>query len=166
MFYMDQGSIDAIQRFMDKMKMGDDVKSVFHYENIEDYAGDPIYDGEVRFLKDTDIETFIKELPKDLTLVGTISTSENESGSEFFMKDVSKGKAVEFLARHYHLTLDDCYGAGDSMNDLSMVHTCTHGIAMDNADDRVKKVAEFVTKSVDDDGLIYALQHYGLIDTL
>ena len=37
-------------------------------------------------------------------------------------------------------------------------------IAMGNAGDELKSIADFVTKDVDDDGVAYALKHYGLID--
>ena len=38
-----------------------------------------------------------------------------------------------------------------------------HGIAMGNGDPDTKAVAEYVTSSIDDDGVANGLRHYGLI---
>jgi hydroxymethylpyrimidine pyrophosphatase-like HAD family hydrolase len=37
------------------------------------------------------------------------------------------------------------------------------GVAMGNADPEVQKYADFVTKSIEEDGVEYALKHFGLI---
>ena len=53
---------------------------------------------------------------------------------------------------------------GDGLNDISMIQKAPLGIAMGNAIDEVKKVADFVTKRNDDDGIEYACRHFGWID--
>lgn len=53
---------------------------------------------------------------------------------------------------------------GDGGNDKQMLQHVSLAIAMGNAGDELKSIADFVTKDVDDDGVAYALKHYGLID--
>ena len=53
---------------------------------------------------------------------------------------------------------------GDGLNDISMIQKAPLGIAMGNAIDEVKEVADFVTKRNDDDGIEYACRHFGWID--
>lgn len=53
---------------------------------------------------------------------------------------------------------------GDGLNDISMIKKAPIGIAMGNAIDEVKEVADFVTKRNDDDGIEYACRHFGWID--
>lgn len=53
---------------------------------------------------------------------------------------------------------------GDGLNDISMNQKAPLGIAMGNAIDEVKEVADFVTKRNDDDGIEYACRHFGWID--
>ena len=44
-----------------------------------------------------------------------------------------------------------------------MLAYVAHSIAMGNGTDKVKNTAEFVTRSVDEDGILHGLKHYGLI---
>jgi P-type E1-E2 ATPase len=53
---------------------------------------------------------------------------------------------------------------GDGGNDSSMIRTAGIGIAMGNALDSLKQEADYVTTSVDEDGILKALQHYHLIE--
>ena len=52
---------------------------------------------------------------------------------------------------------------GDGGNDIEMLRYAGIGVAMGNADDAVKAAADYVTTSVDDDGIMNALKHFGLI---
>lgn len=52
---------------------------------------------------------------------------------------------------------------GDGGNDISMLEYVGIGVAMGNANPPVKERADFVTKDIDDDGIEYALRHFGLI---
>jgi hydroxymethylpyrimidine pyrophosphatase-like HAD family hydrolase len=52
---------------------------------------------------------------------------------------------------------------GDGGNDVPMVRDAGVGVAMGNACEELKAVADYVTLSVDDDGIEAALQHDGLI---
>ena len=53
---------------------------------------------------------------------------------------------------------------GDGGNDIGMLHHAGIGIAMGNANDNVKVAADYVTTSVDEDGIANALKHYGIIE--
>ena len=52
---------------------------------------------------------------------------------------------------------------GDGENDKEMLEYAGIGVAMGNAKDSVKAVADYVTDSVDDNGIENALRHFGLI---
>lgn len=53
---------------------------------------------------------------------------------------------------------------GDAENDIEMIAFAGIGVAMGNAKDCVKECADYVTADVDDDGILKALQHFGLIE--
>ena len=53
---------------------------------------------------------------------------------------------------------------GDGENDMEMLRYVGIGVAMGNASDAVKAAADYVTDTVDDDGIEKALRHFGLID--
>ena len=52
---------------------------------------------------------------------------------------------------------------GDGENDLSMLVHAGIGVAMGTASGEVKAQADYVTGTVDEDGIVAALQHFGLI---
>lgn len=75
------------------------------------------------------------------------------------------GKAVGLaatLARH-GLSREECMAFGDGGNDMEMLEYAGIGVAMGNALDEVKAVADYVTTDVDHDGIANALRHFELI---
>ena len=74
-----------------------------------------------------------------------------------------KGEGVLAMARHLGFDPKYTMAFGDGGNDTSMIRTAGIGVAMGNAIDDLKKEADFVTTSVDEDGILNALRHYGLI---
>jgi Cof subfamily protein (haloacid dehalogenase superfamily) len=73
---------------------------------------------------------------------------------------VSKGKALEKLAAHLSVPLREVIAAGDGTNDVSLLTTAGLAIAMGNAADEVKAVADYVTLDVEHSGLAAALEKY------
>lgn len=55
------------------------------------------------------------------------------------------------------------YGIGDASNDIALMEAVDVGIAMGNAPDFLKEKADYVTESFDHDGVVTALEHFGLI---
>ena len=55
------------------------------------------------------------------------------------------------------------YGIGDASNDVALMETVDVGIAMGNAPEFLKDKANYVTDSIDHDGVVTALEHFGLI---
>lgn len=55
------------------------------------------------------------------------------------------------------------YGIGDASNDIALMEAVDVGIAMGNAPDFLKKKADYVTDSFDHDGVVTALEHFGLV---
>lgn len=52
---------------------------------------------------------------------------------------------------------------GDGGNDVTMLQHCGVGVAMGNAVDSLKEVADYVTDEVDQDGVYNALRHLGIL---
>ena len=67
---------------------------------------------------------------------------------------VSKASALEMVRRHLQVEPIHTIACGDQRNDLEMLHWASWGVAMDNAPDQVKAIADEVTGHVDDDGLV------------
>ena len=52
---------------------------------------------------------------------------------------------------------------GDGGNDSEMLKYAGTGVAMGNSEDSVKSCADYVTLSVDEDGISHAVRHFGLL---
>ncbi|MBR4026762.1 MAG: Cof-type HAD-IIB family hydrolase [Lachnospiraceae bacterium] len=82
---------------------------------------------------------------------------------EMIPKGTSKATGIAWLCDYLGIANEDTYAVGDSVNDLDMLQFVGHGIAMGNASDIAKQSAEYVTTSLEEDGIYHALEHYGLI---
>jgi Cof subfamily protein (haloacid dehalogenase superfamily) len=75
----------------------------------------------------------------------------------------SKAKGIEAFVKKMGMKPEYVYAFGDALNDIEMLQTAGTGIAMGNGLNEAKKAADFVTKSVDEDGIYHGLKHFGLI---
>lgn len=82
---------------------------------------------------------------------------------ECIPKGTSKATGIAWLCEHLGVAVEDTYGIGDSVNDLDMLQFVGHGIAMGNGSKASKDAAEYVTAPLHEDGIMKALEHYGLI---
>ena len=75
----------------------------------------------------------------------------------------SKSTGIDKVLAYFDIDLKDTMAFGDGGNDIPMLKHVATGIAMGNAEPHVKAVADYVTTSVDEDGIANALKHFGLI---
>ncbi len=71
---------------------------------------------------------------------------------------VSKASALELVRRKLGIEPEHTVACGDQRNDLEMLYWAAWGVAMANAPDEVKAVADEVTHHVDEDGLVPILE--------
>ena len=73
---------------------------------------------------------------------------------------VSKREGLRFLANYLGTDLDHTMAMGDSENDLSMINAAGIGVAMANASDDVKSVADYITTTNNEDGVAAAIKNF------
>jgi hydroxymethylpyrimidine pyrophosphatase-like HAD family hydrolase len=74
---------------------------------------------------------------------------------------VSKGSALELVRRRLGVEPIHTVACGDQRNDLEMLHWAAWGVAMGNAPDEVKAIADEVAGHVDEDGLVPIVEAVG-----
>ena len=74
-----------------------------------------------------------------------------------------KGKGIQAIARHEGFDPSHTIAFGDGGNDTSMILQAGIGVAMGNAIDALKQQADYITTSVDEDGILNALRHFGVV---
>ncbi|MGP1611950.1 MAG: HAD family hydrolase [Catonella sp.] len=86
-----------------------------------------------------------------------------DSAVDIIPKDSGKGNAIKKVLEHLNLSSEEVIAFGDGGNDVDMLETVGIGVAMGNAGDKVKAVANEVCGSVDEDGVYHYLKAKGLI---
>ena len=85
----------------------------------------------------------------------------NEQWLEIMPLEASKSNAIRQLQSM--LNCEKLIVFGDGKNDIDMFEYTKISVAMGNAEDDVKKAADYVTDDIDEDGLYNALKHFEII---
>lgn len=81
---------------------------------------------------------------------------------EFSSPQASKKCAVEFLQKHWSLKKEEILTIGDQNNDIALLQAGGVKIAMGNATEELKAVADYITSSVYEDGFVAAMEKFCL----
>lgn len=75
----------------------------------------------------------------------------------------SKADGIKALLSELNIAIENAYAFGDGMNDYEMLQAVGCGVAMGNGKEALKKVADYITDHVDEDGIMKGLKHLNLI---
>ncbi len=106
-----------------------------------------------------DRAAFFKKLEPDMIAI--------PCGKDFYecvQKAYSKATAIAFFQEYLGITLDEVYVFGDSDNDEAMFAYAKHTIALKKHTPALEPLTEYVTDTVENDGIYKALVHYGLLE--
>ena len=84
-------------------------------------------------------------------------TNQEPTNLEFTKKEVNKGTGLKMLAETLGIKRKSIMAIGDNNNDLPMIEYAGIGVAMENGLPEVKRIADFVTKSNEEDGVACAI---------
>ncbi|HLR60891.1 MAG TPA: Cof-type HAD-IIB family hydrolase [Lentibacillus sp.] len=107
------------------------------------------------------LDALIKELSyyDDLELTNSLPTN-----IEVNPKGVSKASALKKVCEEIGITMDNVLAAGDSLNDIKMIQEAGVGVAMGNAQEAIKNVADYITDTNNQDGVGKAIEKFVLQD--
>lgn len=84
--------------------------------------------------------------------------------SDFFIevmpKGIDKAASIKVLIEKLGIPRENTIACGDGYNDISMIEYAGVGVAMENAVDTVKEVADFITGSNNEDGIAKVIEQY------
>ena len=106
----------------------------------------------------SDLDSFLAFINEDMEVL-----DRGENAYEVIQKNYSKATACEFIVDRLGFEKDQAYVFGDSSNDLAMFEYADHAVAMGAHAAVLEPYAEYVTKTVEEDGIAHAMRHYGLI---
>ncbi|WP_244833313.1 Cof-type HAD-IIB family hydrolase [Clostridium sp. BJN0001] len=103
------------------------------------------------------LDAAIEKIPEDLKKDYSVFKS-TPFFYEFINKNVNKGLGLKFLSEYLNVDRKNVVACGDAENDLSMIKFAGLGVAMENAEDIVKKNADFITLSNENEGIAKVIQ--------
>lgn len=105
-------------------------------------------------IPDMKIRKMVLQELKNYKLEVTNSSPTNIEVNPF---GINKGFALEKICSQCGLKMENVMAIGDSLNDMSMITKAGYGVAMGNAQDIVKKSADWITGSNDENGVAEAI---------
>lgn len=87
-----------------------------------------------------------------------------ENYCEMMAKGCTKGVAVSEIIKKCDIPKEHMYAFGDSDNDYTMLEAVGHAIVMGKHSPSLEQIAEFITKPVEEEGIAFAMKHYGIIE--
>ncbi len=85
------------------------------------------------------------------------------NSADISITGVNKGVGVKNVIKKLGIPYENTYAFGDGTNDIEMIKTVCHGIAMGECVQGAREAAEYVTDSVINEGITKAIEYYGLI---
>ena len=104
------------------------------------------------------IDKFEKELPKVFSDLYIIKST--PYFLEFSNKEGSKYCAVKFLQKYWGIDEDETLTIGDQNNDIALLKAGGIKVAMGNATEELKSIADYVTDTVYNDGFVKAMKKF------
>lgn len=151
-----------------KKEFDEPVEDVFKRKSMkttDEIENNPVLKIDATFDTVEAAEKFMHALDPSLTFIpaGGYTSTFGAKAGEMMLKGVSKGAAIKDFMEAVGEPIENAYAFGDSTNDIEMLEMAGTAIAMGNGADSAKAVADYITDTVDEDGLYNAMKHFELI---
>ena len=104
-----------------------------------------------------------KALGTSFEVTATSFEKPDETSGEVTQTGITKSYGMKVIADYLGIDREDIIAFGDGPNDLDMMQYAGTGVAMGNAGDYVKRVADLVTAHIDSNGIYTAMERLHLI---
>ena len=157
--------LSTFHQFIDDNKSGmtfGTIPAIFVddiYETLEN-LNEPLYKAEYFFYEDLSLREKIMDIIKDEKEF--FFSSALPVNIEINNPKATKGQAIKRLAELYGFSLDEVMAIGDGDNDMTMLEAAGFFVAMGNGSDILKRKADAVTDTVDNEGFAKAIYKYVL----
>lgn len=130
------------------------------FKDIEDIVGKKDLNIYKFLFIDEDLDK-LKKFRGKLSKLNNINISSSWTNNvEAMATNVSKGEALRELCKILDINPEESIAIGDSENDLSMLNFAGLGVAMGNGEEKIKKEADYITDSNDNDGVAKVIEKF------
>ena len=113
--------------------------------------------------KDIPFEEIRKEFEGQFNVIHCTVPAFGDDSGELSVPNIHKANAIEALINHLGIDQKNTYAFGDGLNDVEMLQYCHVGIAMGNAKQGLKDIADEITDDASSDGIYNAMKKHNLI---
>lgn len=145
-------------------QINDRVREIYQFLHTDLYpVKDPAWllEGKVYqfvpFVDPEEEKLFLDAMP------GCVHTRWHPKGIDIIPRGGGKVVGIRATLERYGWSPEEVMAFGDGENDAEMLKLAGTGVAMGNAMDSVKAIADYVTAAADDNGVSAALRHFGLL---
>ncbi len=143
--------------------LGDKNKCIRALKELEKYFDVELLDFEYRKSEVCLRRTFDINVAREILRGFGVKIVNSGFAYHIIDENVNKGRALKFIAEKLGIDVKDFAAIGDSENDIEMLKVAGFGIAVANADEKLKEIADLVTPSENGDGVVEALEFLGLL---
>lgn len=180
-FFLPESDLNRLITFAENEKIT--CRFVTHHQIRCNFLTDPVWEVYNKVKTSVPTEGDLKELISEGVLQASVYADEEivkeavhqlmpacyaSSWSPLFSdvnkKGASKQTGMDQFLAYYNIDVSETIAFGDGGNDLSMLKHAAIGVAMGNGQIHVKEAADYVTDTVENDGIAKALTHFGLFD--
>lgn len=112
----------------------------------------PLPDG--TFMDRDDVWSYLVANPAVTALCG------GYKNIEYTLSGTTKAVGLRFLADLLDVPMECTMACGDTQNDADIMQAAAIGVAMGNASNEIKAIADFISKSNNDSGVAYAIEKF------
>lgn len=113
-----------------------------------------------RILQLTPVISEMKEQVIMSHMKGCVSSRWFPDFADITARNANKGNGLMDIISYLGFKPEETMAFGDGGNDISIIQKAGIGIAMGNANQYLKEIADYITSSVDDNGIYNALKHF------
>ena len=144
-----------IQRYAEYQKLDYVIKSFSElpHNNVHKLLG-------IDFKDANRVTGWVEEMKKEFPELSIVKST--PFFCEFSTKNATKYCAVKFLQKYWGLNNDEILTIGDQDNDIELLKAGEISVAMGNASNNLKRYADYITDTVENDGFVKAIEKFVL----
>lgn len=144
------------------LRWQEQIEKSLHIRPMKEYKGQPVYKIVVMCLSREQLIEPQKVLAPDFAFCIQDGNKSGFINGEVVNRKFDKGQAVRRVCDYLHIPLCNSVAIGDSMNDREMIEVAGLGICMENGSEELKKIADDICPSVQNNGIKAAFLKYHL----
>lgn len=113
--------------------------------------------------KNISFKEIVKEFSDEFNVINCTVPIFGDDSGELSVPNIHKANAIETLINHLGIDRKNTYAFGDGLNDIEMLQYVQVGIAVGNAKDGLKAIADEVCADADKDGIYDSMKKHNLI---